>query len=47
MQAISDSINIAGSKAYLRFYKRNDELVNTSNVSRPCNYLITGNFKHE
>ena len=25
MQAISDSINIAGSKSYLRFYKRNDE----------------------
>lgn len=25
MQAISDSINIAGSKAYLRFYQRNDE----------------------
>lgn len=25
MQAISDSINVAGSKAYLRFYKRNDE----------------------
>lgn len=25
MQAISDSINIAGSKSYLRFYKRNDK----------------------
>jgi hypothetical protein len=25
MQAISDSINIIGSKAYLRFYTRNDE----------------------
>ena len=25
MQAITDSINIAGSKSYLRFYKRNDE----------------------
>ena len=25
MQAISDSINIAGSKSYLRFYKREDE----------------------
>lgn len=25
MQAISDSINIAGSKSYLRFYKRDDE----------------------
>lgn len=25
MQAISDSINIAGSKSYLRFYQRNDE----------------------
>lgn len=25
MQAITDSINIAGSKSYLRFYKRNDD----------------------
>ena len=25
MQAITDSIGIAGSKSYLRFYKRNDE----------------------
>ncbi|TCM61896.1 uncharacterized protein DUF3164 [Acinetobacter calcoaceticus] len=25
MQAISDSINIAGSKSYLRFYQRNDD----------------------
>lgn len=25
MQAITDSINIAGSKSYLRFYQRNDE----------------------
>ncbi|WP_314338941.1 DUF3164 family protein [Acinetobacter guillouiae] len=47
MQAISDSINVAGSKSYLRFYKRDDESGEYLPMSLDLASILTKEKTHE